>query len=42
VGGIEETRTLQSSARDQRRQDQARLERLRQDFMARASTPQRR
>ncbi len=33
VGGIEETQKLQASARDQRKQDQVKLENIRRDFM---------
>ena len=37
VGGIDETRRLQDAARAQREQDQAKLERIRDDFMARSA-----
>ena len=39
VGGIEETQKLQASARDQRRQDQQRLENIRRDFMQKYNMP---
>lgn len=42
VGGIEETRKLQDSARDQRRQDQVKLENIRRDFMSKYNAPQNR
>ena len=40
VGGIEETQKLQASARDQRRQDQVKLENIRRDFMSKYNAPQ--
>jgi uncharacterized protein YaaN involved in tellurite resistance len=39
VSGIEETRKLQDTAREQRRQDQLKLENIRRDFMQRYSAP---
>ena len=39
VGGIEETQKLQASARDQRKQDQVRLENIRRDFMQKYNAP---
>ena len=39
VGGIEETQKLQQSARDQRKQDQVKLENIRRDFMQKYSAP---
>ena len=39
VGGIEETQKLQQSARDQRKQDQLKLENIRRDFMRKYSAP---
>lgn len=42
VGGIEETQKLQNAARDQRKQDQVRLENIRKDFMAKYNMPQNR
>ena len=39
VGGIEETQKLQQSARDQRQQDQVKLESIRRDFMQKYSAP---
>ena len=39
VGGIEETQKLQQSARDQRKQDQVKLESIRRDFMQKYSAP---
>ena len=42
VGGIEETQKLQDAARDQRKQDQVRLENIRRDFMAKYNMPQNR
>lgn len=39
VGGIEETQKLQQSARDQRKQDQVKLENIRRDFMRKYSAP---
>ena len=39
VGGIEETQKLQASARDQRKQDQVKLENIRRDFMQKYSAP---
>ena len=42
VGGIEETQKLQASARDQRRQDQVKLENIRRDFMSKYNAPQNR
>ena len=39
VGGIEETQKLQQSARDQRQQDQQRLENIRRDFMQKYNMP---
>ena len=39
MGGIEETRKIQESARTQRVQDQERLEAIKRDFMARYSMP---
>lgn len=39
VGGIEETQKLQQSARDQRRQDQEKLENIRRDFMRKTNAP---
>ena len=39
VGGIEETQKLQASARDQRQQDQQRLENIRRDFMQKYNMP---
>jgi uncharacterized protein YaaN involved in tellurite resistance len=39
VGGIEETQRLQQSARDQRQQDQVKLENIRRDFMQRYNAP---
>ncbi len=39
VGGIEETQKLQQSARDQRKQDQVKLENIRRDFMAKYNAP---
>lgn len=39
VGGIEETRRLQQSARDQRQQDQVKLENIRRDFMQKYNAP---
>lgn len=39
VGGIEETRKLQASARDQRQQDQVKLENIRRDFMQKYNAP---
>ena len=40
VGGIEETRRLQASAREQREQDRLRLEDIRRDFMQKYNLPQ--
>ena len=40
VGGIEETRRLQASAREQRQQDRLRLESVRRDFMQKYNLPQ--
>ena len=42
VGGIEETQKLQQSARDQRQQDQQRLENIRRDFMQKYNAPRNR
>ena len=42
VGGIEETQKLQASARDQRQQDQQRLENIRRDFMQKYNMPRNR
>lgn len=39
VGGIEETQKLQASARDQRKQDQVKLENIRRDFMRKYNAP---
>ena len=39
VGGIEETQKLQQSARDQRKQDQVKLENIRRDFMQKYNAP---
>lgn len=39
VGGIEETQKLQASARDQRKQDQVKLENIRRDFMRKTNAP---
>lgn len=39
VGGIEETQKLQASARDQRKQDQVKLENIRRDFMQKYNAP---
>ena len=39
VSGIEETRKLQDTAREQRRQDQLKLENIRRDFMQKYSAP---
>lgn len=39
VGGIEETQKLQQSARDQRKQDQVKLENIRRDFMRKYNAP---
>ena len=39
VGGIDETRKLQASARDQRQQDQVKLEGIRRDFMKKYNAP---
>lgn len=39
VGGIEETQKLQQSARDQRQQDQVKLESIRRDFMQKYNAP---
>jgi uncharacterized protein YaaN involved in tellurite resistance len=39
VGGIEETQRLQQSARDQRQQDQVKLENIRRDFMQKYNAP---
>ena len=39
VGGIEETQKLQQSARDQRKQDQLKLENIRRDFMRKYNAP---
>jgi uncharacterized protein YaaN involved in tellurite resistance len=39
VGGIEDTRKLQASARDQRQRDQAKLEDIRRDFMQKYKVP---
>jgi len=39
VGGIEDTRKLQASARDQRQRDQAKLEDIRRDFMQKYNAP---
>ena len=39
VGGIEETQKLQQSARDQRQQDQVKLENIRRDFMQKYNAP---
>ena len=39
VGGIDETRKLQQTARDQRQQDQAKLESIRRDFMQKYNAP---
>ena len=39
VGSIEETQKLQASARDQRKQDQVRLENIRRDFMQKYNAP---
>lgn len=39
VGGIEETQKLQQAARDQRKQDQVKLESIRRDFMQKYSAP---
>ena len=39
VGGIEETQKLQQSARDQRKQDQVKLENIRRDFMKKYNAP---
>ena len=39
VGGIEETQKLQQSARNQRQQDQVKLENIRRDFMQKYNAP---
>lgn len=39
VSGIEETQKLQASARDQRKQDQVKLENIRRDFMQKYNAP---
>ena len=39
VDGIEETKKIQESAKAQRQQDQAKLEAIKQDFLARCNTP---
>ena len=39
VSGIEETKKIQESAKAQRQQDQAKLEAIKQDFLARCNTP---
>ena len=39
VGGIEETQKLQASARDQRKQDQVKLENIRRDFIQKYNAP---
>ena len=39
VDGIEETKKIQESAKAQRQQDQAKLEAIKQDFLARCNAP---